>query len=43
MDKAYKVYWSQTALDELSNNQEESVVWIDGIKHKRENVYWKQK
>ena len=96
MDKAYNVYWSQTALDELSNilaypldvkeriyldsftrlsftptltakqissgilkgywvrlglyqvnlvfevNQEESVVWIDGIKHKRENVYWKQ-
>lgn len=31
MDKAYNVYWSQTALDELSN------------KHKRENVYWRQK
>lgn len=93
MDKTYRVYWSQTALDELANilayppdvkeriyldsfsrlsylptvtakkitagrlkgywtrlalyqvilvfevNEEESVVWIDGIKHKRENVY----
>lgn len=97
MNKTFKVYWSQTALDELSNilayppevkeriyldaykrlsympvltakqipygtlngywvrlglyqvilvfevNEEESVVWIDGIKHKRENVYWKRK
>lgn len=97
MNKTYNVYWSQTALDELSNilaypteikeriyldafdrlsymptltakqltsgtlkgywvrlglyqvilvfevNEEESVVWIDGIKHKRENVYWKRK
>lgn len=97
MDKIYKVYWSQTALDELAGimayppevkeriyldshdrlsyrptlsakqitfgrlrnywaklglyqvilvfevNEEESVVWIDGIKHKRENVYWKQR
>jgi hypothetical protein len=97
VDKAYKVYWSQTALNELAGilayppevkeriyldslarlsfmptlsakqipsgilkgywaklglyqvilvfevNDEESVVWIDGIKHKRENVYWKRK
>ncbi|WP_339252535.1 type II toxin-antitoxin system RelE/ParE family toxin [Sporosarcina sp. FSL W8-0480] len=96
MNKTYKVYWSQTALDELSNilayppevkeriymdtferlslmpvltakeipygllegywvrlglyqtmllfeiDEEEAVVWIDGIKHKRENVYWKR-
>ncbi|HHY73694.1 MAG TPA: hypothetical protein GX497_10845 [Bacillus bacterium] len=96
MNKTYSVYWSQTAIDELSNirayppevkeriyldsfkrllymptltakqipkgilkgywarlglyqvilvfevNEEESVVWIDGIKHKRENVYWKR-
>ena len=97
MNKTYNVYWSQTALDELSNIlayppevkeriyldsfkrlsfmptltakqitngvlkgywvrlglyqvslvfeliEEESVIWIDGIKHKRENVYWKRK
>ncbi|WP_077324720.1 type II toxin-antitoxin system RelE family toxin [Virgibacillus siamensis] len=97
MNKTYNVYWSQTALDELSNilayppevkeriymdtferlsympiltakqipngtlkgywvrlglyqvmlvfevNEEEAVVWIDGIKHKRENVYWKKR
>ncbi|MCC3359115.1 type II toxin-antitoxin system RelE family toxin [Bacillus sp. REN16] len=23
--------------------EEAAVVWIDGIKHKRENVYWKNK
>lgn len=97
MDKEFSVFWSQSALDELSNilaypsdvkeriyldsfnrlsdaptltakkipngllegywvrlglykvilvfevNEEESIVWIDGIKHKRENVYWKNK
>lgn len=97
MDKEYSVFWSQTALNELSNiraypsdvkeriyldsfnrlsytptivakkitngmlegywvrlglyqvmlvfevDEEESVVWIDAIKHKRENVYWKNK
>jgi len=97
VNKTYNVYWSQTALDELSNIlayppevkeriyldsfkrlsfmptltakqitngvlkgywvrlglyqvslvfeliEEESVIWIDGIKHKRENVYWKRK
>lgn len=96
MNKIYKVYWSQTALDELSNivaypsevkeriyldahkrlsfmptltakqisngilkdywirlglyqvilifevNEDGLVVWIDGIKHKREDVYWKR-
>ncbi|NMD72227.1 hypothetical protein HHO41_18305 [Bacillus sp. DNRA2] len=96
MNKTYSVYWSQTAIDELSNilayppavkeriyldtfrrlsymptltakqissgtlkgywvrlglykmilvfevDEEESIVWIDGIKHKRENVYWKR-
>ena len=95
MNRTYKVYWSQTALDELSNilayppevkeriymdtferlsfmpaltakqipngllegywvrlgyqtmllfeiDEEEAVVWIDGIKHKRENIYWKK-
>ena len=95
MDKTYNVYWSETALNELSNilayppdvkeriyldsfsllsfmptltakqittgvlkgywvrlglyqvilvfevSNKDSVVWIDGIKHKRENVYWK--
>lgn len=94
--KTYKVYWSQTALDELSNilaypmdvkeriymdtfdrlsymslltakqipngdlkdywvrlglyqvlllfeiDEEDAVIWVDGIKHKRENVYWKK-
>lgn len=97
MDKDYKVYWSQTALDELVGilaylpdvkgrifldsftqlsymptltakqipsgilngywarlglyqvilvyevNEEKLEVWIDGIKHKHENIYWKQK
>lgn len=96
MDKRYSIFWSQTALDELSNiraypsvvkeriylvsfnrlsyaptltakkipngmlegywvrlglykvilvfevNEEELIVWIDGIKHKPENVYWKK-
>lgn len=97
MNKTYKVFWSQAALDELAGimayppevkdriyldsydrlsfmptlsakqisfgklkgywaklglykviivfevNEEESVVWIDGIMHKRENLYWKLK
>lgn len=96
MNKTYSVYWSQTAIDQLSNilayppevkeriyldtfrrlsymptltakqisngtlkgywvrlglykmilvfevDEEESIVWVDGIKHKRENVYWKR-
>jgi hypothetical protein len=24
-------------------DEEKSLVWVDGIKHKRENVYWKNK
>ncbi|WP_256710631.1 hypothetical protein MHI37_05500 [Paenibacillus sp. FSL H8-0548] len=43
MDKIYKVLWSQTALDELAGILAYPPDWIDGIKHKRENVYWKQK
>lgn len=97
MNKTYNVYWSQTALGELSNilayppavkeriyldafkrlsympaltakqipngplkgywvrlglykvilvfevNEQDSVVLIDGIKHKKEDVYWKRK
>lgn len=97
MNKIFNVYWSQSALDELSHivayppevkeriyldahkrlsfmptltakqithgvlkdywirlglyqvilifevNEEELVVWVDGIKHKREDVYWKRK
>ncbi|SFP33230.1 type II toxin-antitoxin system RelE family toxin [Salibacterium halotolerans] len=96
MDKTYKVYWSQNALNELAGimayppevkeriyldshkqfskmpklsakqitsgklknywvklglyqvifvfevNEKKSIVWIDGVKHKRENLYWKQ-
>lgn len=96
MNRTYTVYWSQTALDELSQllayplevkeriyldsferlstmpaltakqissgtlqdywvrlglyqvmlifeiSEENAVVWIDGIKYKRENVYWKR-
>ncbi|WP_404451374.1 type II toxin-antitoxin system RelE/ParE family toxin [Virgibacillus necropolis] len=97
MNKTYNVYWSQTALDELSSilayppdvkeriyldsfdrlsympsitakqitsgnlegywvrmglyktilifevDEGKSVVWVDGIRHKRENVYWKRR
>jgi len=97
MDRVYKVEWSQTALNELSEilaypaevkekifldsftrlsftptltarqisfgqlggywarlglyqvilvyrvSEEDAIVWIHGIKHKRENVYWKRK
>ena len=97
MDRVYKVEWSQTALNELSEilaypaevkekifldsftrlsftptltakqisygqlegywvrlglyqvallykvNEKNATVWIHGIKHKRENVYWKRK
>lgn len=97
MDKTYSVYWTQSALDELSRilayppdvkeriflesfarlqftptltakpiltgklkgqwarlglyqvilvfeiHEDEAIVWINGIKHKRENVYWKRK
>jgi mRNA-degrading endonuclease RelE of RelBE toxin-antitoxin system len=97
MNKTYSIYWSQTALDELSRilayppdvkeriylesftrllftptltakqiktgklkglwarlglyqvilvfevDENDAIVWINGIKHKRENVYWKRK
>jgi hypothetical protein len=42
-----KGYWVKLGLYQVilvfEVNVEESVVWIDGIKHKRENAYWKQK
>lgn len=42
-----KGYWVRPSLYQVilifEVNEEESVVWIDGIKHKRENVYWKRK
>ncbi|WP_217587593.1 type II toxin-antitoxin system RelE/ParE family toxin [Lentibacillus saliphilus] len=97
MDKTYKVYWSKTALNELSHilayppevkkriylesfsrlsfmptltakqittgplkdywirlglyqvilvfqvDEDDAIVWVDGIKHKRENAYWNRK
>ncbi|MBO9609958.1 MAG: hypothetical protein J7639_28630 [Paenibacillaceae bacterium] len=97
MNKTYNVYWTETALNELSSilayppdvkeriyldsfvrllhsptltakqimtgklkglwanlglyqnilvfevDEEEAIVWINGIKYKRENVYWKRK
>jgi hypothetical protein len=40
-------YWVRLGLYKVifvfEINEEESIVWIDGIKHKRENVYWKNK
>lgn len=37
-------YWARLGLYQVilvfEVNEDESVVWIDGIKHKRENVYW---
>jgi hypothetical protein len=42
-----KGYWARLGLYQVilvyEVNEEESVVWIDGIKHKRENIYWKKK
>jgi len=42
-----KGYWARLGLYQVilvfEVNEEEAVVWIDGIKHKRENVYLKQK
>lgn len=42
-----KGYWARLGLYQVilvfEVNEEEAIVWIDGIKHKRENVYWKQK
>lgn len=41
-----KGYWARLGLYQVilifEVNQGESVVWVDGIKHKRENVYWKK-
>lgn len=40
-------YWARLGLYQVilvfEVNEENSIVWIDGIKHKRENVYWKRK
>ncbi len=37
-------YWARLGLYQVilvfEVNEDESVVWIDGIKHKRENIYW---
>jgi hypothetical protein len=42
-----KGYWARLGLYQVilvfEINEEESVVWIDGIKYKLENMYWKQK
>lgn len=42
-----KGYWARLGLYQVillfEVNEEESVVWIDGIKHKGEDVYWKRK
>ncbi|MGG3467638.1 hypothetical protein ABES02_09175 [Neobacillus pocheonensis] len=40
-------YWVKLGLYQVmlvfEVNEEEPIVWIDGIKHRRENVYWKNK
>lgn len=40
-------YWVRIGLYQVylifEVNEEEMIVWVDGIKHKRENVYWKDK
>ena len=42
-----KDYWVRLGLYQVilifEVNKEELVVWIDGIKHKREDLYWKRK
>lgn len=42
-----KGYWVRLGLYQVilvfEVDEEDSVVMIDGIKHKRENVYWKSK
>ncbi|WP_461178161.1 type II toxin-antitoxin system RelE family toxin [Virgibacillus ainsalahensis] len=42
-----KGYWVRLGLYQVilvfEVNEKESIVSIDGIKHKRENVYWKRK
>jgi len=41
-----KGYWARLGLYQVilvfEVNEEDASVWIDGIKHKRENVYWKR-
>lgn len=40
-------YWVRIGLYQVylifEVNEEEMIVWVDGIKHKRQNVYWKDK
>jgi hypothetical protein len=40
-------YWVRLGLYQVmllfEVDEKESKVWVDGIKHKRENVYWKNK
>ncbi len=42
-----KGYWVRLGLYQVilvfEVDEEKSIVWIDGIKHKRENIYWKRK
>ncbi len=39
-------YWARLGLYQVilvfEVDEDKSVIWIDGIKHKRENVYWKK-
>lgn len=41
-----KGYWARLGLYQVilvfEVDEAKSVIWIDGIKHKRENVYWKK-
>ncbi|WP_235549765.1 type II toxin-antitoxin system RelE family toxin [Paenibacillus sp. Soil766] len=42
-----KGYWARLGLYQVilvfEVDEDNLVVWIDGIKHKRENIYWKKK
>lgn len=41
-----KGYWVRLGLYQMilifEVNEEKSEVWVDGVKHKREDVYWKR-
>lgn len=41
-----KGYWARLGLYQVifvfEVDEDNSVIWIDGIKHKREDVYWKK-
>ncbi|MBP1966449.1 type II toxin-antitoxin system RelE family toxin [Paenibacillus aceris] len=41
-----KGYWARLGLYQdiliFEVEEDKSIVWIDGIKHKRENMYWKK-